>query len=199
MAWSEETRAMVNALSDDEKRIFDHLYSRNSKDLTIAVCLSILFGFTGIDRFYAGDLITGLLKFLLSASALTLKLLDYFLNNAPMESAIRKWIRNFLVEAPIVRFLPITKISLAFIVAAVFWWIADIFLIKFAINRRNEAKVPELAAQARMLHQAGFDIPQIQPKPVLLTVLAIVAFLLVLIAVCIALYKAVSSTPATMP
>ena len=79
------------------------------------------------------------------------------------------------------------------------WWMIDIFLIWYATERMNEKLVPQLIVQAKQWHQSGLVIPPAKQTPALLTALAVIAFLLVLTVVCIALYKAVSSTPATMP
>jgi len=74
-----ELANMQQGLTDQQKILFQTQYNSVKKDRTIALILSILLGTLGIDRFYVGDLVMGILKLLTAGLFGVLWVIDWFL------------------------------------------------------------------------------------------------------------------------
>lgn len=74
-----ELASMQQGLNDQQKILFQTQYNSVKKDRTIALILSILLGTLGIDRFYVGDLVMGILKLLTAGLFGVLWVIDWFL------------------------------------------------------------------------------------------------------------------------
>lgn len=67
------------AMTADQKAIFRQVYSAARKDRTLALILSILLGYLGVDRFYLGHYWMGALKLLTAGLFGIIWLLDLFI------------------------------------------------------------------------------------------------------------------------
>ena len=74
-----ELAAYQEGMSDQQKVMFLTQYSSDKKDRTIAIVLSILLGYLGIDRFYAGDIGLGILKLVTGGLLGIMYIVDWFL------------------------------------------------------------------------------------------------------------------------
>ena len=66
-------------MTDQQKMIFMTQYGSEKKDRAIALILSVLIGWAGIDRFFIGDVGLGLLKLLTGGLCGILYVVDWFL------------------------------------------------------------------------------------------------------------------------
>ena len=66
-------------LSSDEKTQFDLQYAQNAKNPTIALIISLFFGYFGIDRFYIGNIGLGVLKLITLGGLMIWGIIDLFL------------------------------------------------------------------------------------------------------------------------
>lgn len=66
-------------MTDQQKMMFLSQYNSEKKDRTIALVLSLLLGYIGVDRFYVGDTGLGILKLLTLGVCGIMTLVDWFL------------------------------------------------------------------------------------------------------------------------
>lgn len=74
-----ELAALMEGMTEQQKLLFMQQYSAERKDRTIALILSILFGGFGVDRFYVGDILLGVLKLLTLGACGIWAIIDWFL------------------------------------------------------------------------------------------------------------------------
>lgn len=74
-----ELSLLQQGMSDQQKLMFMSQYNSEKKDRTIALVLSLLVGYLGIDRFYVGDIGLGILKLLTVGVCGIMSLIDLFL------------------------------------------------------------------------------------------------------------------------
>lgn len=86
-------RNQLTNLSPEQEMLVN---STSLKDPNVALILSLMFGYLGVDRFYNGQILLGLLKLLTAGFCLIWMFIDFFL----IMDAVRK--RNFgkLVDIP---------------------------------------------------------------------------------------------------
>lgn len=92
-------RNQLTNLSPEQEMLVN---STGLKDPTVALILSLMFGYLGVDRFYNGQILLGLLKLLTAGFCLIWMFIDFFL----IMDAVRK--RNFdkLVDIPTFNKIP---------------------------------------------------------------------------------------------
>ncbi|HVF55106.1 MAG TPA: TM2 domain-containing protein [Pyrinomonadaceae bacterium] len=66
-------------MTDQQRMLFVSQYNSDRKDRSTALILSILLGTLGIDRFYVGDTLLGLLKLLTFGGCWIWAVVDWFL------------------------------------------------------------------------------------------------------------------------
>ncbi|MEM4408692.1 MAG: FHA domain-containing protein [Candidatus Caldarchaeum sp.] len=74
-----ELAALMRGMTDQQRMLFISLYNSGKKDRNIALILSVLIGYMGIDRFYVGDILLGVLKLLTGGCCLLWYIVDWFL------------------------------------------------------------------------------------------------------------------------
>lgn len=74
-----EIQTLIDSLSPETRGMFLHIYIARIKNPALAIGLNAYFGVFGIDRFYAGDLLLGLLKLLTVGGLGFWVLVDLFL------------------------------------------------------------------------------------------------------------------------
>lgn len=74
-----QLQAMVEVLPDNEKDFFFQSYINQIKNPALAVGLSVCLGTFGIDRFYAGDVLLGILKLITLGGMGIWHIVDIFL------------------------------------------------------------------------------------------------------------------------
>lgn len=86
-------RNQLTNLSPEQEMLVN---STGLKDPTVALIFSLMFGYLGVDRFYNGQILLGLLKLLTAGFCLIWMFIDFFL----IMDAVRK--RNFdkLIDIP---------------------------------------------------------------------------------------------------
>ena len=74
-----ELQMFQQGMTDQQRMIFLAQYGSEKKDRTVALILSVLLGYLGVDRFYLGDIGIGLLKLLTAGLCGLLWIIDWFL------------------------------------------------------------------------------------------------------------------------
>lgn len=74
-----ELAQLQEGMTDQQKMVFMSQYSSEKKDRTIAIVLSLLLGYLGVDRFYVGDTGLGILKLLTGGLCGIMAFIDWFL------------------------------------------------------------------------------------------------------------------------
>lgn len=74
-----ELALLQSGMTDQQKMMFTTQYNSVKKDRTVALILSILVGTLGVDRFYVGDIVLGVVKFLTVGLCGVFWLIDLFL------------------------------------------------------------------------------------------------------------------------
>lgn len=74
-----ELMQLQQGMTDQQKMIFTSQYASDKKDRTIALILSIVAGWLGVDRFYIGDIGIGILKLVTLGVCGIFALIDWFL------------------------------------------------------------------------------------------------------------------------
>jgi TM2 domain-containing membrane protein YozV len=74
-----ELAALMQGMSDQQKMMFMAQYNSEKKDRTTALILSILLGYVGVDRFYVGDVLIGILKLITLGVCGIWQIIDWFL------------------------------------------------------------------------------------------------------------------------
>lgn len=74
-----EVAMFQQGMTDNQKMMFMSQYNSEKKDRTIALVLSLLLGYLGVDRFYVGDTGLGILKLLTLGVCGIMSLIDWFL------------------------------------------------------------------------------------------------------------------------
>lgn len=74
-----EIAILQQGMTDNQKMMFMSQYNSEKKDRTIALVLSLLLGYLGIDRFYVGDTGLGILKLLTVGVCGIMTIIDWFL------------------------------------------------------------------------------------------------------------------------
>ena len=74
-----ELAMFQQGMTDQQKMMFMSQYNSEKKDRTIALVLSLLLGYLGVDRFYVGDTGLGILKLLTLGVCGIMALIDWFL------------------------------------------------------------------------------------------------------------------------
>ena len=74
-----ETTQAKKDLDPVEQAQFESAYSRQRKDPTVALLLSIFLGGLGVDRFYIGDIGLGVAKLLTGGGLFIWAIVDWFL------------------------------------------------------------------------------------------------------------------------
>jgi TM2 domain-containing membrane protein YozV len=74
-----ELAMFQQGMTDQQKMMFMSQYNSDKKDRTIALVLSLLLGYLGVDRFYVGDTGLGILKLLTLGVCGIMTLIDWFL------------------------------------------------------------------------------------------------------------------------
>lgn len=78
-AYTLELQVLLDSLSPQDKGKFLQLYLARAKNPTLAVGLDAYFGVLGVDRFYAGDILLGILKLITLGGGGIWTLVDLFL------------------------------------------------------------------------------------------------------------------------
>jgi len=74
-----ELAQIQTGMTEQQKMIFMSQYNSDKKDRNIALVLSLLLGYLGIDRFYIGDTGLGVLKLLTGGVCGIMAVIDWFL------------------------------------------------------------------------------------------------------------------------
>lgn len=74
-----ELHTLIDSLSPESRGKFMQIYIQRMKDPALAVGLNAYLGFFGIDRFYAGDILLGILKLLTAGGFGIWIIVDLFL------------------------------------------------------------------------------------------------------------------------
>ncbi|MGQ9662008.1 MAG: TM2 domain-containing protein [Kiritimatiellia bacterium] len=74
-----ELAMFQQGMTDNQKIRFISQYNSEKKDRTIAMVLSIVLGYLGVDRFYVGDTGLGILKLLTFGLCGIMTVIDWFL------------------------------------------------------------------------------------------------------------------------
>lgn len=74
-----EFHTLIETISPDARGKFLHIYMDHMKSPALAVGLNAYFGFLGVDRFYVGDILLGILKLLTAGGLGIWVLVDLFL------------------------------------------------------------------------------------------------------------------------
>jgi TM2 domain-containing membrane protein YozV len=76
---SAELAVLMQDMSEQQKMLFMSQYNSEKKDRTTALILSVLLGAFGVDRFYVGDTLFGILKLITGGACLIWYVIDWFL------------------------------------------------------------------------------------------------------------------------
>ncbi|MGC8734678.1 MAG: TM2 domain-containing protein [bacterium] len=74
-----EILELTKKMNDEQKTLFLIYYTNEKRDNRIAVILSILYGYLGLDRFYVGDMLSGIIKFITFGGFFVWWIIDWFL------------------------------------------------------------------------------------------------------------------------
>ncbi len=74
-----ELGQMQEGLTDQQKMLFMTQYNSDKKDRTTAIVLSIILGGIGVDRFYVGDVRSGIIKLITAGGCGVWYIIDWFL------------------------------------------------------------------------------------------------------------------------
>lgn len=74
-----ELARFQQGMTDNQKMMFISQYNSEKKDRTIALVLSVVLGYLGVDRFYVGDTGLGILKLLTFGLCGIMTVIDWFL------------------------------------------------------------------------------------------------------------------------
>jgi TM2 domain-containing membrane protein YozV len=74
-----ELMTLMQNMTEQQKMLFISQYNSAKKDRNIALILSVIFGSLGIDRFYVGDVLLGILKLLTGGCCGIWWIIDWFL------------------------------------------------------------------------------------------------------------------------
>jgi len=74
-----ELAALMQGMTEQQKMLFLSQYNAAKKDRNIALILSVVLGTMGIDRFYVGDVLLGVLKLFTAGCCLIWWIVDWFL------------------------------------------------------------------------------------------------------------------------
>tara|TARA_B100000965_G_C19581076_1_gene753559 strand:- start:163 stop:492 length:330 start_codon:yes stop_codon:yes gene_type:complete len=70
---------LIEPLSPEETSRFNTKYGNSKKDPIIALVISLTFGFFGVDRFYLGDIILGIIKLITLGGLIIWSIVDLFI------------------------------------------------------------------------------------------------------------------------
>ena len=97
LLYVETLKSIRDSVSPDRRDQFDLYYAARDKDPAVALVLSITFGSFGIDRFYLGHVILGILKLITFGGFFIWTIIDWFLimgsarkTNVAIASELRK-------------------------------------------------------------------------------------------------------------
>jgi TM2 domain-containing membrane protein YozV len=85
-----ELAMLTQSMNDNQKMLFMTQFNSAKKDRGVALCLSILLGGLGVDRFYVGDVGLGALKLLTLAGCGIWGIIDWFLIMGRTDDVNRK-------------------------------------------------------------------------------------------------------------
>ena len=70
---------LTESLNPEEISKFNTQYGSSKKDPIIALVISLTFGFFGVDRFYLGDILLGIIKLLTLGGLIIWSIVDLFI------------------------------------------------------------------------------------------------------------------------
>jgi TM2 domain-containing membrane protein YozV len=79
LLYVETLRSIRDSVPADRRDQFDAYYAARDKDPAVALVLSLIFGSFGIDRFYLGHVILGILKLITFGAFFIWTIIDWFL------------------------------------------------------------------------------------------------------------------------
>ena len=70
---------LIEPLSPEEISQFNTQYGNSKKDPIIALVISLTFGFFGVDRFYLGEILLGIIKLITLGGLIIWSIVDLFI------------------------------------------------------------------------------------------------------------------------
>ncbi|MCS7223119.1 MAG: FHA domain-containing protein [Armatimonadetes bacterium] len=102
-----ELARLMQGMTDQERMLFLTQYNSEKKDRTIALILSVVIGFWGVDRFYVGDILLGILKLLTGGCCLVWYVIDWFLIMGRVDEYNREKARQIAAAIRLLRGSPL--------------------------------------------------------------------------------------------
>ena len=79
LLYLQSLKSIKDSVPPDRRDDFDLQYGAREKDPAVSLALSLWFGYLGIDRFYIGDVVLGVLKLITLGALFIWYFVDWFL------------------------------------------------------------------------------------------------------------------------